>query len=68
MRKIRLCLDEVLREKNMSQRKLSELTGIYPNAIGSMCRNTGTSINKEHLGKIADALAIDDIRVLIRWE
>ena len=68
MRKLRLRLDEVLQEKNISQRKLSKLTGIYPNAIGNMCRNTGTSINKEYLSKIAEVLDIDDIRMLIHWE
>lgn len=61
-------LSEVLKERGMTQKQLSELTGIRPAAISEICNNQRTSINREHIEKIADCLGIQDVRDIIRLE
>ena len=68
MKKIRLCLADILKEKNMTQKKLSELTGIQASQISVLCRDTGSSINKAYIEKIAEVLEVDDIRKIIVLE
>lgn len=68
MKTIRVCLSDILKEKDMTQKELSELTGIQPSQISMMCRDAGTSINKSYIEKIAEVLEIDDIRKLIVLE
>lgn len=61
-------LDEVLKERSMTQKELSELTKIRPASISDLCNNVRTAINREHLSKVAEALDITDIRELIKLE
>jgi putative transcriptional regulator len=68
MKRIVITLDKVLAERNKTQKELAEITGIRPAAISELYNNQRKSINKEHLEKIVDALAIDDIRKLIAIE
>lgn len=68
MKKVRLCLQDILNERHLTQKELCQATGIYPATLNKMCRNEGTSINKEHLAKVAQSLKIDDISELIRLE
>jgi transcriptional regulator with XRE-family HTH domain len=56
---------DALKSRNMTRAKLAELTGIRPAAISEICGNQRTTINRDHLTKIADALGITDIRELI---
>lgn len=63
--KLRVKLDEVLKDRNMSQKELAELTGIRPAAISELYNNQRKSINREHIEKIAAALNISDINELI---
>lgn len=63
--KLRVKLDEVLKDRNMSQKELAELTGIRPAAISELYNNQRKSINREHIEKIAAALDISDISELI---
>lgn len=63
--KLRVKLDEVLKDRNMSQKDLAELTGIRPAAISELYNNQRKSINREHIEKIAAALNISDINELI---
>jgi putative transcriptional regulator len=63
--KLRVKLDEVLKDRNMSQKELAELTGIRPAAISELYNNQRKSINREHIEKIAAALNISDISELI---
>lgn len=58
-------LREVLQERGITQKELSHATGIYPNAVSSLCRDEGTVVNKQYLGKIAEVLDIKDIRELL---
>jgi putative transcriptional regulator len=63
--KLRIKLDEVLKDRNMSQKELARLTGIRPAAISELYNNQRKSINREHIEKIAAALDISDISELI---
>lgn len=62
---IRIKLDEVLKQRNLTQKQLVEMTGIRAAAISELYNNQRKSINKEHLEKIAKALDINDINELI---
>lgn len=63
---IRLNLKHILISKGISQKELSQMTGIREAAISAMCNNYGTSINKEHLSLIIKALKIHDINEIIQ--
>lgn len=48
----------------MTQKDLSELTGIRESTIGEICRNTKTVINLDHMAKIMKALNITDFNLM----
>lgn len=61
---IRLRLKELMEERGISQRDLSQITGIRQATISDMSRNARDAINRAHLEKIMKALSIksfDDI-------
>lgn len=62
---IRLKIKEILEERNITQKKLSEMSGIRESTISDIVRGSRTVINFEHLSKIAEALEITDITELI---
>lgn len=64
---IRLKLKEVLESRGITQKELSSITGINEATISSMCRDTGTSINKNRLAKIMDALGVKEISEIIEY-
>ncbi|MGN7354431.1 helix-turn-helix domain-containing protein [Paenibacillus amylolyticus] len=68
MLKVRLQLDKVLSEKDITQTKLSALTGIRQATISDICRNARQEISFPVLEKIAAALEITDISKLIQFE
>lgn len=68
MRKIRLHIREILEEHNMTQKELSEMTGIRQAAISAYVREFRDRIELEHIAKIADALEIDDINKIMSIE
>ncbi|WP_340028469.1 helix-turn-helix transcriptional regulator [Paenibacillus sp. FSL H7-0940] len=68
MLKVRLQLDKVLSEKDITQTKLSALTGIRQATISDICRNARQEISFPVLEKIATALNITDISKLIQFE
>ena len=55
-------LGNVLKERGITQARLAEMTGLRPNTISEIVRDSRTTINKEHFAMIAEALDIDDIR------
>lgn len=61
---IRNKIRNVLLDKKITQRELSQMTGIRESTISEIVRGTKTVINFEHIGKIATALNITDIREL----
>ncbi|MDK6296802.1 helix-turn-helix domain-containing protein [Staphylococcus caprae] len=62
---LELKLKKVLSEKNMTQKKLSELTGIRQSTISDIIRGSRTVLNFEHISRIASQLEISDIRKIV---
>lgn len=63
--RIRIRLKELLEDKELTQKKLSELTGIRESTISDIARESRTVMNFQHIAKIAKILNIQDIRELI---
>ena len=59
---VKLRVKELLEEECITQKKLAEMAGVRESTISDIVRGTRTVINFEHLGKIATALEISDIR------
>jgi putative transcriptional regulator len=63
---IRLRLNEIIKERGISQRELARLTGLRPNTISHLCSDKVNSAYFETLETICRALDIDikDLLVL----
>ncbi|NOJ71424.1 helix-turn-helix domain-containing protein [Paenibacillus alvei] len=68
MLRIKIKLKDVLKEKRITQMELSELTGIAQARISKLCSAKRQEVNLEMLEKIAHALNIKDISVLLQFE
>ena len=66
--KVKLKVKELLEERNITPKKLAQISGIRESTISDIVRGTRTVINFEHLSKIAEALEIDNISQLIDFE
>ena len=66
--KVKLKVKELLEERNITQKKLAQISGIRESTISDIVRGTRTVINFEQLSKIAEALEIDNISQLIDFE
>lgn len=66
--RVKLRVKELLKEEGITQKKLAEMAGVRESTISDIVRGTRTVINFEHLGKIATALEISDIRKIIDLE
>lgn len=66
--KVKLKVKELLEERNITQKKLAQISGIRESTISDIVRGTRTVINFEHLSKIAEVLEIDNISQLIDFE
>lgn len=64
---IKVTLGDLLRQRNMTQTKLVELTGIRSQAISNLTRNKVERITLEHLTKIMTALELADIGELLKY-
>ena len=62
---IQLRLNELLKERNLTQKEFAKLSGIREATVSELCRNVRDGINKTHLNKIANTLNIEDINSLI---
>lgn len=54
-------LDEILDERGITRKKLAEMSGLRPNVISEICNNQRTTVNRIHIGKIAEVLEIKDV-------
>ena len=61
---MKIKVGDILKERNITQKELSALTGINRNQIQRICSNQHTSINKKHLEMISKALNIEDLNDL----
>ena len=66
--RVKISVKELLEEEGITQKKLAEMAGVRESTISDIVRGTRTVINFEHLGKIATALEISDIRKIIDLE
>ena len=58
-------LAEILEERNITRTALAEMTGLRPNVVSEICNNQRTTVNREHLARIAKALDITDVSRLL---
>ncbi|GGG15723.1 helix-turn-helix domain-containing protein [Paenibacillus aceti] len=65
MLRIKVKLKELLKERGVTQNELSGLSGVAQARISKLCSPKRQEVNLEMLEKIADALEIMDIRLLI---
>ncbi|WP_181349375.1 helix-turn-helix transcriptional regulator [Thalassobacillus sp. CUG 92003] len=62
-----LKVDKVLKARGMTQKELADRTGVRSAAINEMCSNYRTAINRDYVGKIAEALQITDVSELLEF-
>lgn len=65
---IEIKLKSLLKELNMEQRELAELTGLSSRTVSELVNNKIERIPKTALTRIAEALEIKDIRQLIDFK
>jgi transcriptional regulator with XRE-family HTH domain len=65
MLRLEIKLKEALKENNLTQKELSELTGIREAAISELSNMKRRSINVEHLEKIINELNVENISKII---
>jgi len=68
MKTIEVKLKQLMKERNLTQEQLSEMTGIRRATISEISTNGKNAMNREHLSRIAKALEINDIRQLIDFK
>lgn len=54
----------LLYERGVSQKELAEMTGLRPNTISEIANNQRSTINREQISIICDALDITDLNEL----
>ncbi|MEC1426613.1 helix-turn-helix transcriptional regulator [Bacillus sonorensis] len=57
-------LDEILRERGWSGKVLAEKSGVSENRISEIRGNQRTTINREHIAKVAKGLGLTDMNEL----
>lgn len=68
MRKIHIKLGIILKERRMTQMQLSKLSNVTQAKISNLCNNKLKELNIGLLERLAAALEIDDISVLMQLE
>ncbi|ALA41489.1 DNA-binding protein [Paenibacillus peoriae] len=68
MLKFKIKLKEVLKEQGITQKKLENISGVPQSKISNLCNNKFQELNINNLEKIANALNIKDISVLMQFE
>jgi len=65
---IEIKLKQLLKERQIEQKDLAEMTGLSNRTISELATNKMERIPKSALCKIAKALEIDDIRLIIDFK
>ncbi|MDT3429182.1 plasmid maintenance system antidote protein VapI [Paenibacillus forsythiae] len=65
MLKLRLKLDEILKEHKITQSKLAQIIEVRQATLSDMCRNARTEINIPIIEKIANYFGINDVTQLM---
>lgn len=61
-------LKEILKERNIDQKELAEMTKLTTRTISELCTKKTRRYPKEAIGKIAEALKITDLNELFYFE
>lgn len=61
-------LKKILEEKKISQKQLSQLSGVRESTLSDIVRGVRTVINFEHLSKISEALKLDSINEILDFK
>lgn len=61
-------LKKILEEKKLSQKQLSQLSGVRESTLSDIVRGVRTVINFEHLSKISEALELGSINEIIDFK
>lgn len=64
-RRVHLNLKSILKERNIEQKELAEMTGLTTRTISVLANNKMKQIPKNAIEAIANALNIDDISEII---
>lgn len=62
-----LRINEIMNEKGISTRQLSEMTGIRWNTVDDMAKNKSKQWSPENLTKIMLALGVKDPKDIFMW-
>lgn len=65
-RKVKVLINDLLAERQMSLRELARLSGIEPSNLNNLANGKRQKIYLEHIERIADALDIDDISRILK--
>ncbi|HHP1113080.1 helix-turn-helix domain-containing protein [Bacillus cereus group sp. MYBK163-2] len=68
VKKVIVKINKLTREKGISLRELSRLTGIRHTALSELANQKRQNINFKHIEKIAEAFELDDIREIIDFD
>lgn len=60
-----LKVKEIINDRGMTQKELSELTGLRPNTVSMLVRGYVERLSLSHVQRIANFLDITDIREII---
>ncbi|MFK4900487.1 MULTISPECIES: helix-turn-helix domain-containing protein [Lactococcus] len=63
---IELRIQELLAERNMTQKELCHLSGLRPTTVSEMVRGVRSAVNLKHLEAIMLSLEIEDFNKLFR--
>ncbi|MFG5604460.1 helix-turn-helix domain-containing protein [Enterococcus faecalis] len=66
-RKVEVLINDLLAERQMSLRELARLSGIEPSNLSNLANGKRQKIYLEHIERIADALEIDDISRILKF-
>lgn len=64
---LRIKLKEILKERNITQKQLVEMTGLRAAAVSELVNNQRTSIKKEHVIKICEALELSRVEDILEF-
>jgi putative transcriptional regulator len=62
---VHLKVKELLNKRGITQKQLSELTGLHESTLSDITRDSRTAINKKHLDLIMKALEVVDFNEII---
>lgn len=64
---LRLNFDKAIKDRGVTQKDLSEMTGIRPAAISALTRGYVERLTIDHLERIGNALEVSDINELVTF-